>query len=268
MFISVHGVKYHVEIIGEGDPIVFLHGFTGSIGNWHEVIPYVQENHQLVLIDHIGHGKSDHPDEIEYYHFNRVKDDFIQILDQLKIDSTSLVGYSMGGRLALALAVDYPKRFHKLVLESSSPGIETQSGRDERVKADLALASFIEKEGLEAFVNHWEGIPLFSTQREMDQRKQEYLHEQRMENNELGLANSLRGMGTGAQPSYWNRLNEVKIPTLLVCGEQDQKFCMIAEKMATLLTNARIEKFNGAGHAIHMEQPENFGKIVSVFLSS
>ncbi|MFC4321670.1 2-succinyl-6-hydroxy-2,4-cyclohexadiene-1-carboxylate synthase [Litchfieldia salsa] len=267
MYIDVKGIYYNVRVVGEGEPLIFLHGFTGSIENWDVILPYLKGHYQLIFIDLIGHGGSDSPSEIIRYQFLNIRDDVITILDQLKIQDASLIGYSMGGRLALSLIVEYPKRFSKLVLESSSPGIEKLVEREERKKADEKLAKFIEQDGLRKFVDYWENISLFESQRRIEDNKRKFLHVQRLKNNVVGLSNSLRGMGTGVQPSYWNQLHEVKIPVLLLCGELDQKFCMIAEKMATLLTNAEIKKINRAGHAIHMEQPENFGKIVSVFLS-
>ncbi len=266
MIVKIRDVHYHVEMIGVGEPIVFLHGFTGCTENWKEVIAKLDGRFQCILIDIIGHGKTDSPINQDDYRFLQVRDDVILLLEELSVGMTNLVGYSMGGRLALSLALDFPTRFNRVVLESSSPGLETVSERMTRQKSDEELANKIMKEGIESFVDYWENIPLFASQKQLSKEKQKYLHKQRSQNNPVGLANSLRGMGTGSQPSYWGRLSDMINPTLLICGELDQKFCRIAEKMTKSMKHSVVKKINVAGHAIHMEQPEKFGKIISVFL--
>jgi len=266
MFLHINGLNYYVDIQGIGEPVVLLHGFTGNSSSWKEVIPYIEGAYQFISIDIIGHGKTESPIEVERYQIESVRQDIITILDILSINRANLIGYSMGGRLALSLACTYPARIKCLILESASPGLSDVEERLSRVEADLRLASLITDKGIVSFVNYWENISLFSSQKEMSLVKQQELHEQRLTNNQVGLSNSLKGMGTGVQPSYWNDLENLQIPTLLICGELDKKFCMIAENMATLLNSAEINQIKQAGHAIHVEQPRKFGKIVSVFL--
>ncbi|THE14856.1 2-succinyl-6-hydroxy-2,4-cyclohexadiene-1-carboxylate synthase [Bacillus timonensis] len=267
MYISSNGSTYHVKVIGEGVPIVLLHGFTGSMTTWNQTVDILKQQFQCVLIDIMGHGKTDSPDDFTRYQIEKVARDIIHILDILEIPSAHIVGYSMGGRLALATAIIYPTRVASLILESSSPGLKTNEERAARRKSDEQLATRIEQEGMVDFVDYWENISLFSTQKALSKDKQLEIRHQRLENNPVGLANSLRGMGTGAQPSYWDRLTKVKCPTLLLCGELDQKFCTIAEEMGLSMQNARVEKIVEAGHAIHVEQPYFFGKIIIEFVS-
>lgn len=267
MFISSSGVTYHVQVMGEGEPIVFLHGFTGSIATWSRATEPLHKSYQCIFIDIIGHGETDSPDDFSRYHIETVAKDIIHILDALAIQKTHLVGYSMGGRLALAISILYSTRVTSLVLESSSPGLRTEEERAARRKSDEQLATRIEQEGIQGFIDFWEKIPLFSTQHALTKESQQEIRKQRLKNNPVGLANSLKGMGTGSQPSYWDRLNELNLPTLLLCGELDQKFCRIAEEMSLSIQNAKVEKIVEVGHAIHVEQPHFFGKIINEFVS-
>lgn len=267
MFITSNGITYHVNVVGEGEPFVLLHGFTGNQGTWNRITEFLDKNFKCVLIDIIGHGKTDCPNDFSRYHIEKVAKDIIHILDVLEVPKAHIAGYSMGGRLALATAIIYPTRFASLVLESSSPGLRTEEERTARRKSDEILANRIEQEGIESFVDFWENIPLFASQKNLMKEKQLEIRNQRLENDSVGLANSLRGMGTGAQDSYWERLTEIKFPTLLICGELDHKYCKIAEDMSLSMQHAKVKKILGAGHAIHVEQPDIFGKIIIEFVS-
>jgi len=267
MLISVNNVNYHVEVIGEGEPLLLLHGFTGAGSNWKECITHIERNFKFILIDLIGHGRTESPENVSRYQIQQVHSDIIEIMDYLEVRKAHLLGYSMGGRVALSLAISYPERFLNLILESSSPGIEDKKARDERKAADEKLAEFIEKKGIADFVTYWEDIPLFLTQKLLPQSVQLSIHNQRLTNNPVGLANSLKGMGTGVQPSYWNNLCKLDINTLLLCGEKDSKFCEIADQMSKFIKNSELKKISGVGHAIHVEQPRIFGKIINEFLS-
>lgn len=267
MFISTNGITYYVEVVGEGRPVVFLHGFTGNSASWHQPTKMIKNEFQCVFIDLIGHGKTDSPADTSRYQIEKVAKDIIHILNVLNISQTHLVGYSMGGRVALATSILYPSRISSLILESSSPGLRTDEERRNRRHSDELLARRIEQDGIEAFINYWESIPLFASQKKLPIEKQLLVRKQRLGNNPVGLANSLRGMGTGVQPSYWERLCELNFPLLLLCGELDQKFCRIAIEMCTNLPNAKMEKIINAGHAIHVEQPQFFGKIINEFVS-
>lgn len=263
---KIRGVDYHVEIMFKGEPLVFLHGFTGSSDSWQHLINEFQY-HQLIFIDILGHGKTDHPSDSFRYKMEEVVEDIIEILNRLSIQKANVVGYSMGGRLALSLAALHPNRVKKLVLESSSPGLKTEEERHQRVKSDQMLADEIIKGGIFCFVDKWEKIPLFSSQMKLPDQQKKRIRNQRLLNSEVGLANSLIGMGTGSQPSWWGALPDLNIPVLLLCGELDQKFCDIAKSMHELLPCSVLKEINDAGHAIHVEQPRIFGKIVNEFLN-
>lgn len=164
----------------------------------------------------------------------------------------------MGGRLALYLAVHYPSAIESLILESASPGLETHTERLDRQHSDEQLASQIEENGIPAFVAEWERLPLFATQARLLQPILDRQHTNRLQNNPQGLANSLRGMGTGVQPSLWMHLPTISKPVLLITGELDTKFIAIAQRMNQQIPDVTLVTVPDAGHTTHLEQPELF----------
>ncbi|MBK8900074.1 MAG: 2-succinyl-6-hydroxy-2,4-cyclohexadiene-1-carboxylate synthase [Anaerolineaceae bacterium] len=266
----LNGVVYHAARRGPNDaaPLLLLHGFTGSSENWAEHIPVFGERYSVIGVDILGHGRSASPPDPSRYTMPHTAADIIALLDAWQIERSALLGYSMGGRLALYLACHYPERFSQLILESSSPGLATAAERAARRQSDEALADWIETHGIEAFVARWESLPLWTSQQHLPEEVRQRLHRQRAQNNPLGLANSLRGMGTGAQPSLWDALPGLRLPTLLIAGELDSKFVAINEQMAGLLPNGRLHLIPHAGHTTHLERPSEFATAVLTFLAS
>jgi 2-succinyl-6-hydroxy-2,4-cyclohexadiene-1-carboxylate synthase len=152
------------------------------------------------------------------------------------------------------------------VLESASPGLADASERETRCKSDDALAEIIERDGIAAFVNRWQALPLFATQARLPVAVREELRCQRLDNNPQGLAGSLRGLGAGMQEPVLQRLGHVQVPTLLLAGALDGKYCELARRMATVLPHQRLAIVPESGHAIHLEQPAVFANTVQRFL--
>jgi 2-succinyl-6-hydroxy-2,4-cyclohexadiene-1-carboxylate synthase len=243
-----------------------LHGFTGSADNWHPQVEAFSTHFQTVAVDLPGHGLSDSPADPERYGMVHCAADLAAVLDQLGLERASVLGYSMGGRVALHLAMAHPGRVQALVLESASPGLADPVERAARVRDDEALAHSLERDGLEAFVDRWERLPLFASQRRLPRAIRAGQRAQRLRNNPAGLANSLRGAGTGAQPALWDRLPKLRTRTLLLAGELDLKFVGLARQMAERLPRARLEIVPDAGHAVHLERPHEFAQRVLAFL--
>jgi len=172
----------------------------------------------------------------------------------------------MGGRIALYCA--FSGYFRALILESASPGLATFTERAQRRASDEALAERIEREGIKAFVNYWEQLPLFASQSNLSIECRNAQRAQRLTNRAHGLANSLRGVGTAVQPPLYQRLPELPLPVLLITGELDSKFCHIGQRMAQHLPQAQLQIVPSAGHAIHLEQPERFVTLVHKFCSA
>lgn len=263
--IAVNGVYLNVEVKGLGPALLLLHGFTGNGSTWASHID-AWPGVTTVAVDILGHGASDSPADPERYRMERCVEDLVALLDQLDIQRTAVLGYSMGGRVALHLALHAPERLWALLLESASPGIEDAAERAARVRSDNALADSIERDGIASFVDYWQSLPLFATQRRLPAAQQDGVRRQRLANNPQGLANSLRGLGAGVSEPVFARLGEIRVPTLLMAGDLDEKYCALARRMAAALPCARLEVVSDAGHAVHLEQPAAFGNSVRTFL--
>jgi 2-succinyl-6-hydroxy-2,4-cyclohexadiene-1-carboxylate synthase len=261
-------VSYHVEQYGTGFPLLLLHGFTGDASTWAPFCKRWGKHSHLIIPDIIGHGKTESPEDVNHYKMEAAARDIAGILDYLAINQIDLLGYSMGGRLALTFAILYPEKVRKLILESASPGLLTEEERELRRMNDAKLADFIKEKGIPAFVDYWEEIPLFAAMRELPAEVRLKVREQRLRNSRIGLSNSLLGMGTGSQASWWRSLHKLTCDVLLITGELDQKFCGIAESMAKQIKNSSFVTITNCGHAIHVEDEEKFGTIVSDFLSN
>jgi 2-succinyl-6-hydroxy-2,4-cyclohexadiene-1-carboxylate synthase len=267
-FINVKGLNVHVQIWNElsEQTIVMLHGFTGSTCTW-ELIARQLTGFRVVAIDCIGHGKTDSPVDLSLYEMNSQVEVLEEVCRQLQLDCFTLVGYSMGGRIALSYAVKYPDRIKTLILESASPGLKSEEERVLRRQADNLLADKIERNGIESFVDAWENIPLFASQKRLPLSVQQEIRKERLQQRALGLANSLRGMGTGMMPPLWRMLGEMQMPVILITGELDVKFMNIAREMTALNKKAQHLTVNDVGHAIHVENPPEFATIIKETIS-
>jgi len=265
---DIRGIKVHYEVWNESasQTCVFLHGFTGSTKTWEEVIRKMPNHVRAVAVDLTGHGLTESPAEPSRYETAQQVEDLEALFDHLQLSTFTLVGYSMGGRIALSYSLAHPQRVNQLFLESSSPGLSDPEEREKRRESDEVLAGRIEQEGLESFVDYWEKIPLFQSQLSLSPEKQQQIRTERLSQKSVGLANSLRGIGTGSQPSNWERLDALSLPVLLLTGEYDEKFCKIANEMLGRLPNAIVKTISGAGHAIHVEKPEQFATIITEHL--
>ncbi|MBS4216717.1 2-succinyl-6-hydroxy-2,4-cyclohexadiene-1-carboxylate synthase [Bacillus sp. FJAT-49711] len=267
MIVPVDGIDYYYEVSGSGEPLILLHGFTGDSSTWNSIKSFLLDSFQVISIDIIGHGKTSSPTDLNKYSMEQVISHICSLMNHLSLNKVHILGYSMGGRLALSFAIAFPERVKSLILESVSPGLKSDEERKLRVQADDQLCQMIMQQGLEAFVYYWEGIPLFKTQESLEESVKLQIRRQRLSNNPIGLVNSLQGMGTGVQPSWWDDLKNIEIPVLLLCGEKDRKFCTISKEMQLLIKNVDLIEVERVGHAIHVEDPRIFGTIVREFLS-
>lgn len=262
-------LRLSAEVYGAPDapPLVLLHGFTGSAGSWGTPLltALARARLRVIALDLHGHGRSDAPMDPAAYSMQHTQRDLFVALGKLGLvpGEAVVLGYSMGGRIALYAA--FSGFFRGLVLESASPGLRTEAEQRARQVSDEALAGAIMRDGIPAFVEHWERLPLFASQARLTEAQRNALHVQRLHNRPVGLANSLRGVGTGAQPSLWQRLGELTLPTLLIVGAEDTKFSTIGSEMAGLLPNATLVMVPDAGHTVHLEQPARYEHAVRAF---
>jgi 2-succinyl-6-hydroxy-2,4-cyclohexadiene-1-carboxylate synthase len=233
---------------------VLLHGFTQTSRSWDRYIDLLQPEQSIIRFDAPGHANStsvsaDLPTTATMVAEQGSKADYI--------------GYSMGARLVLHIALLHPDSVRRLVLISGSPGLRSPSERSARVQSDEKLALEILEIGVEKFVAKWLSAPMFagliSTSADIQDR---------LRNTAEGLASSLRTSGTGSQQSLWDRLSELSMPVLLIVGENDQKFRQINSEMKNLISSqTELVIIQNAGHAVHLEQPKHCVSVIANFLS-
>ena len=237
----------HCDVHGGADAstrVVLVHGFTQTRLSWGPVLDAVAASHQVVAVDAPGHGRS-----------ARVRADLAygaRLLGEAGA-TAAYVGYSMGGRLALHLAVAQPELVRRLVLVGATAGIEDPAERAARAEADAALADRIERDGIEAFADAWGALPLFDGQ---PAQVAAAARAERLSQSPAGLAAALRGMGTGVMPPVWDQLGELRMPVTVLAGERDAKFRALGERLAASVAAGRFETVPGAGHATHLERPD------------
>lgn len=258
----------HMRVIeaGQGSPVLLLHGFTGSADSFRDLMVRMGSVFRVIAVDLPGHGGTESPHHEVPDTMDKVVRDLKEMLNQLALPHVALLGYSMGGRIALAFACEFPDTVNALIMESASPGLPTEQERRERQQQDEVLACQIELHGVEAFIQQWERNPLFLNHVRANPELAAEERAMRLQQRPAGLASSLRGYGTGYQPSYWLRLRDVVCPVLLVTGCEDWKFTQLAQSMLSEFPNAEHVSIPCSGHTVHLEQSKAFYETVVGFL--
>ena len=263
---AIDGIRLSVAVEGNGPPVLLLHGFTGRGSTWDGLVDMLSARHRTIAVDLLGHGASDAPTDPRRYGVDRQASDLATLLERLATVPADVLGYSMGARIAMRLAVDHPAVVRRLVLESPSLGIRDDAERAARRAADEKLARLLDSDGIEAFVDRWQAQPIFATQRALPADVGRRLRRERLANRPEGLAASLRGAGQGTAPPVGEELRGLAIPVLVICGSLDAVGRERAEQVRALVDDARLEVIPGAGHAPHLERPAAFGAAVRAFL--
>ena len=239
---------HHVSAGDAGQPaIVFLHGFMGSSADWRKTITALEGCYRCIAVDLPGHGASTGLQPGAYTVGGAARS-LLSLLDDLGVERPVVVGYSMGGRLALYLALRHPDRCAGLFLESTSPGLEDAGERIARRAADEQMAARLEG-GLQGFLHDWYRQPLFAPlARDKDLLRRTI--EGKTRNDPAELAKSLHGMGTGGQPSLWEALPNLRVPALAVAGGLDEKFVGISRRMASLNVRMRLAVVPGVAQHV------------------
>jgi len=252
--VEAGGIETCVDRLGSGSPLILLHGFTGSIDSMAALAARLAEHHMVISIDLVGHGGSAKPSGPAGSDMTVAVGQVIDVASGLD-RPPHLVGYSMGGRVGLSALVAHPDGFRSACVIAAHPGIEDAADRATRRAADDRLADAIEAQGIGWFVDQWMAKPIFGSQLPLGQAHLAEARRQRLRNDPVGLANSLRGMGTGAQPPTWGKLRNVPIPLRYVAGALDTKFVDIGRRLVSTMPNADLVEIADAGHAAHEEQP-------------
>jgi len=244
---------------------VFLHGFTQGPGSWDPVVAGLDPSYEIVRVTLPGHGPAGSASAQARLPFEAAAAAVADAVAEVAGPAPATwLGYSLGGRLALRVALDRPELVDSLVLLGATAGIEDADARAARVEIDERLAAGLERKGVEQFIDGWLAQALFARLSRPDAGVEE-----RRLGTVDGLAAALRLLGTGAQEPVWDRLGEIGVPVLLLAGEHDTKFSALAFRMATGIgDDAGITFVPGAGHAAHLERPRSVATILTRFLSA
>jgi 2-succinyl-6-hydroxy-2,4-cyclohexadiene-1-carboxylate synthase len=228
------------------ETVVLLHGFAGTGRLWDPVVARLDaERYRPLAPDLRGHGTAAarHPISFE---------GCIEDVLGFAAHPFTLVGYSMGGRIALLTALAAPERIERLILVATTAGIEDPAERERRRAGDEALAAQIEHATIDDFILRWMAQPLFAgTPPDAAARWRADM----LENEPHALAAALRGIGTGAMEPLWDRLGQLRMPATVLAGERDAKFRALGRRLADGLPNGELVIVDGAGHGIPREDP-------------
>lgn len=251
-------------------PLVLVHGFAQSAASWDEVAELLARDRTVYALDLVGHGRSDRPDDPHAYALEAQAEALLAFLnavsdgeDGRRACKPAVVGYSMGGRVALAAAVRDPGAFGALILESAGLGPTTSAERATSAERDATQAARLRADGLSAFMDVWERLPLFASQRDLPTAARKRLRAGRLSNDAEALARTFEGAGQHAMPARTEALTALAVlreggaPVLYVAGERDAKYRALADSLAASnVCETRIVE--GAGHSIHLEAPAAF----------
>jgi 2-succinyl-6-hydroxy-2,4-cyclohexadiene-1-carboxylate synthase len=238
--------------------MLVLHGFTETDLFWNDLLG-PQLPHECALLP--GHGWKPCPAGSD---LASVAADFAK---RLPAQGGDLVGYSLGGRIALQLALDHPGRVKRLALVSCLPGLRDGQERQSRRERDERIAQILEEEGLGSFLALWENIPALKPAHPIPHRSSESIRSMRMNQDPKGLAAVLRSLGVGSMPSLWERLGTLKAKTLLVAGASDSRYASAMSEMAGIIPDAHLEIVADSGHAVHREQPLALRRLLTAFFA-
>jgi len=279
--IVLDGLRWEIRERGHGQPLLLLHGFTGRGSGWGAHATAFARHFRVIVVDLPGHGRTRPSDPKRGIHPARVSvertaDDLAMLLARSGATPAHVLGYSLGARVALRLAIAHPVGVRRLVLESPSAGIAGTRERAARRIADAALADRLERDGMETFVDAWERQPIFAghaaipapcaTRLRATRLRATRLRAERLSNTPAGLALSLRGAGQGSMEPLHDRLASVRMPTLVIAGALDPIGLARAEVVAAGVPGARLEIVPGAGHMPHLESPSRFRSLTLDFL--
>lgn len=257
---QIHIGEYHygVTVVGTGKPLVCFHGFSESGSTWDGI---EVSGYRLIRIDSMGHGRSARPMDIGPYTLSQMLSDLHRVIYAVAGESYALMGYSMGARLALLYALEYPEEVTHLVLESGSVGIENEEARQDRYVADQGLAERIRAHDITWFSETWAKLEIFKTQQCLPAKVQQQIQRRRLFNSPHALAFTLEGSGQGTMPYVGHHLSKLTMPVCYISGELDAKYTAIGARYFSDVHRIVPQ----VGHNVHVEAPEAYGQILECF---
>jgi 2-succinyl-6-hydroxy-2,4-cyclohexadiene-1-carboxylate synthase len=261
------GTRYSVTAVGEGPPVLLLHGFTGRGASWAMHLSALARTNRVILVDLLGHGAADSPPAARHAVEHQAAD-LAAILDRLGAAPADVAGYSFGARIALRLAIDAPASVRRLILESPSAGIADPEERAARRISDQRWVDQLLAGDIDGFVRDWATQPVFASQAGLPSAVRDALAAERRSNDPRGLAASLLGAGQGVMTPMHDRLGSIVMPTLVVSGRLDPRGMERASEVAAAITGARLRVIDDAGHRPDLETATRFRELVTEFLAT
>ncbi len=257
--------KWHHHSAGEPPlpPVLFLHGFMGSGRVWLPTMNQLAGQVFAIAPDLPGHGQTEA--DLELLDFDTLASDLLDLCDRHFDRPPVMVGYSLGGRVALYAALKYPDRFSALVLESSSAGIEAESERQQRLVQDMLTADRLRSTDMVSFLTEWYKQPLFA---HLSRETVAGIIQKKSGGNRHHLAEVVVHLSPGRQPSLWDRLPQWTKPILIMAGALDTKYSQTAQRMAEYMPQAQLEIIPEAGHIVHLENNRAFVAALKSFLAT
>ncbi len=254
----------HYLRIGHGPTIVFLHGFMGASNDWLHIADALKDTFECVLLDLPGHGKTPAPCNETTANIAWMAEQVRAFMTTQNIGRCHLVGYSMGARIALPLALNHPNLLQSMTIESNEPGLQDEKVRADRVHLDTQRAQSIREHGLDAFLDKWYAAPLFESLTKHPQFPKT-LAKRRLNAPET-VAKIIQDVSAGQQTNLWPRVCELSLPSLWITGELDTKYTPIVTRAAALAPRSTLKIIADAGHNAHLEQPDTYAQTLKKFL--
>lgn len=251
--IALQGINLYYEEYGRGTPISLVHGFAGTTRMWQPQVQALSQDYRLILHDIRGHGGTDAPESPAAYSLDILVADWRQLLERLEAIPAIVGGLSLGGYLALHLYYQHPEVVRALILADTGPGYRNPQRAAEWNKTRLACARILEEGGMEAFMQSEYAAGDYYTPPEIMRTL-----------NPIGLANISKTVMIN--PWGIDRLGEIQVPSLILCGERDTAFHAATDLMARSIPNARKVIIPGAGHGANVDNPARFNAAVLDFL--
>lgn len=253
--------------------VLLLHGFSGAPESWRKVTEQLAPDVEAsapCLAGHSGHElirgawQPQPPPNLPWCEgFESEVDRLAQWTVHFGVAPCALVGYSLGGRLALGLLHRHPRLFTRGLLIGTHAGLRDEAERRERFEVENQRVTILQEQGVGRFMDYWQDLPLFSSQRTLPMETRERQAQVRRSHSPQGLILSLRTCGMATMPNYWPHLKEIQNQTTLVVGAEDALFKRVAREMTELLPNSSLRVIENAGHNPVLESPQTLADLIS-----
>jgi pimeloyl-ACP methyl ester carboxylesterase len=249
---TLNGIEIEYQDGGQGSPVLLGHGYSATGRMWDGQRAALGDRHRIISWDMRGHGQTESPSDPRQYSAALVVADMRALLRHCGVERAVIGGLSLGGYVSLAFYLTHPEMVRALVICDSGPGYRNAAARAAWNARAYDRATELETKGLEA---------LAGRSREMREAMGHHRSAQ-------GLAHAARGMLAQEGSQVIDGLATIKVPTLIIVGDQDQPFLAPCEYMAKKIPGARLEVIPGAGHSSNLDQPAVFNRVLSDFLQS